>query len=258
MVERYAEFFASFAHSRAKAVPATTRNGTLVWDYTVASFEASRAAALIDGQIGEKSTTVRVPAWIAREPERFFLPFLAGLLDTDGTVSTEHGSATIATASHKLAAELQSLLGLFGVHGAITLRKPREHVLNGHVVRDSGGAMIKICDSAFLAIVAGYMADSGKRESDSRPRIDSRQYAVYQMPPALRAELEKLTEPLSHREKQRLGIYHGYHRRERVSRVWLDRWTQRFPALAELIGFALSLTAGRDHRAWAYAARDVF
>ena len=241
VVERYAEFFANFAHSRAKAVPATTRNGTLVWDYTVASFEASRAAALIDGQIGEKSTTARVPAWVAREPERFFLPFLAGLLDTDGTVSTEHGSATIATASHKLAAELQSLLGLFGVHGAITLRKPREHVLNGYVVRDSGGAMIKISDSAFLAIVAGYMADARKRGRIRDHASTAGQYAVYQMPPALRAELEKLTELLSHGEKQRLGIYHGYHRRERVSRVWLDRWSRRFPVLAELIGFALSL-----------------
>ena len=108
-----------------------TANGTQVWDYAVASFEASRAAALIDGQIGKKSTTLRVPKWIAREPGRFFLPFLAGLIDTDGTVNTEHGSATIATACHEFAAELQSLLGLFGVHGAITRRKPREHTLNG-------------------------------------------------------------------------------------------------------------------------------
>ena len=241
VVERYAEFFTSFAHSRAKAVPATTRNGTLVWDYTVASFEASRAAALIDGQIGEKSATVRVPVWIAREPGEFFLPFLAGLLDTDGTVSTEHGSATIATASHKLAAELQSLLGLFGVHGAITRRKPREHVLNGYVVRDSGGAMLKISDSEFLAAVAGYMADTRKRTRIRDHASTAGQYAVYQMPPVLCAELEKQTEHLSHREKQQLGIYHGYHRRGRVSRVWLDRWAERFPALAELIGFALSL-----------------
>ena len=103
VVERYAAFFATTAGSRAKVVAATTRNGTAVWDYTVAGFEASRAAALIDGQIGNKSRTVHVPAWVARAPERFFLPFLAGLLDTDGTVSRDYGSATIATASHKLA-----------------------------------------------------------------------------------------------------------------------------------------------------------
>ena len=61
------------------------------------------------------------------------------------------------------------------------------------------------------------------------------------MPAALRAGLERETEHLTHVEKQRLGIYHGYHRRERVSRVWIDRWAQRFAPLAELIGFALSL-----------------
>ena len=241
VVERYAQFFAHTAQSRAKVVPATTRNGTPVWDYAVASFEASRAAALIDGQIGNKSTTVRMPTWIAQAPEQFFLPFLAGLLDTDGTVSTEYGSATIATASHRLAAELQSLLGLFGVHGAITQRKPREHVLNGHVVRDGGGFMLKICDSSFLAAVAGYMADTGKRERIREHASTPGQYSVYQMPPELRAALEVQLEQLPHHEKQRLGAYHGYHKRERISRVWLDRWAQRFPALAGLIGFALTL-----------------
>ncbi|HXL87305.1 MAG TPA: adenosylcobalamin-dependent ribonucleoside-diphosphate reductase [Gemmatimonadaceae bacterium] len=241
VVQRYAAFFATFSQSRAKAVPAMTLTGTLVWDYTVASFAASRAAALIDGQIGEKSTTLRVPKWIAREPERFFLPFLAGLIDTDGTINTEHGSATIATACHSFAGELQSLLGLFGVHGSITLRRPRDHMLNGHVVRDRGGAVIKICDSAFLAAVAQYMADTGKRNRIRDHASTPGQYDVFQMPAALRAELERETEHLTHVEKQRLGIYHGYHRRERVSRVWIDRWAQRFAPLAELIGFALSL-----------------
>ncbi|MGH7878294.1 MAG: ribonucleotide reductase N-terminal alpha domain-containing protein, partial [Candidatus Binataceae bacterium] len=242
VVERYAAFFAISAQSRAKAVPVMTQCGTLVWDYAVASFDTSRAAAaLIDGQIGEKSTTLRVPRWIARDPGRFFLPFLAGLIDTDGTVNTEHGSAIIATACHEFAAELQSLLGLFGVHGSITLRQPREHTFNGHVIRDRGGAMVKMSDSAFLATVAEYMADTGKRNRLRDYASTPGQYDVFQMPATLRAELEKQTEYLSHRERQRLGIYHGYHRRERVSRVWLDRWAQRFPALSELIGFAMSL-----------------
>ena len=241
VVERYAEFFATLAHSRAKPVATMTRCGTPVWDYTVASFEASRAATLIDGQIGSKTATLRVPTWIAREPGRFFLPFLAGLIDTDGTVSTDRGSATIATASHEFAAEVQSLLGLFGVHGSVTLRKPREHLLNGHVVRDRGGAMVKICDSAFLAVIAEYLADTPKRTRIRAYASTPGQYDVFQMPPALRVELENATADLSHHEKQQLGVYHGYHQQQRVSRVWLDRWAQRFPALSELIGFARSL-----------------
>jgi ribonucleoside-diphosphate reductase alpha chain len=241
VVERYAAFFAAFAQSRAKAVAARTTTGTLVWDYTVASFAASRAAALIDGQIGEKSDTLRVPKWIAREPQRFFLPFLAGLIDTDGTVSTEYGSATIAMVSPKFAVEIQSLLGLFGVHGAITQRKPRDHMLNGCVVHDRGGVMLKICDSAFLAAVAEYMAETGKRGRIRDHAATAGQYDVFQTPRALRLELEKEMGNLSHLEKQRLGFYHGYHRQEQVSRVWLDRWMLRFPTLSELIHFALSL-----------------
>ena len=101
--------------------------------------------------------------------------------------------------------------------------------------------MLKICDSAFLAVVARYMADTGKRERIRDYASTSGQYSVYQLPPELRTELEKQTERLSHHEKQRLGIYHGYTQRDRISRVWLDRWAKRFPALAELIGFALTL-----------------
>ena len=61
------------------------------------------------------------------------------------------------------------------------------------------------------------------------------------MPPALRVALEQEAVGLTHLEKQRLGYYHGYHQRARVSRVWLDRWAARFPALDELIRFAKTL-----------------
>jgi ribonucleoside-diphosphate reductase alpha chain len=241
VVERYARFFAAYAGASAAVAHATTSHGTSVSDCTVSSFSASRAAELIDDQIGEKSGTLRVPRWVAAQPERFFLPFLAGLIDTDGTVSTERGSATIAMKSSAFAAELKSLLGLFGVHGGITLRKPREHELNGHVVRDSGGAMLKISDSEFLAAVAAYMADTAKRRRILEQGSTAGQYDVFQMPLALRAALEREAAGLSHDEKQRLGIYQGVHQRERVSRVWLDRWAMSFPALANLIRFAMSL-----------------
>jgi ribonucleoside-diphosphate reductase alpha chain len=241
VVERYARFFAAYAGASAAVVPATTCNGTSVWDYTVASFSASRAAQLIDDQIGEKSATLRVPRWVTAQPERFFLPFLAGLIDTDGTVCDEHGSAIIAMKSSEFAVELKSLLGLFGIHGGITLRKPREHVLNGHVVRDSGGAMLKISDSEFLASVAAYMADTPKRRRILAQVTTAGQYDVFHMPLALRVALEQEAAALPHLEKQQLGIYHGYHQRERVSRVWLDRWAMRFPALADLIRFAMTL-----------------
>jgi ribonucleoside-diphosphate reductase alpha chain len=242
VVERYAAFFAAYAQSRARVVPALSGvRGTPVWDYTVASFRASRAVELIDYQIGQKSATLTVPRWISSEPERHFLPFLAGLIDTDGYVNKERGSASIGMQSHEFAKELKALLALFGVHAALTVCKPREHWLNGNLVRGSGGATLKVCDSEFLACVCRYMADSGKRDRILRHASTPGQYDVFQMPLALRAALTREAERLSHVEKGQLGFYHGYHQRERVSRVWLDRWAKRFVELAPLIEFALTL-----------------
>ena len=248
VVERYAQFFQAFCGARAQVVAARTSNGTPVWDYMVASFAASKAVDLIGHQTGSKTAHMHVPAWIKAQPDRHFLPFLAGLIDTDGTVSTEHGSATIATQNHDFARELQALLGLFGVHASLTMRKPRTHTLNGHEVRDSGGAMLKISDSAFLACAAQHMADSGKRRRIAEHASTAGQYDVYQMPCALNRALSAECETLSAVERQANGFYHGYHLRDRVSRVWLDRWEARFPALKPLISLARTLRPVEDIR----------
>src|ERR1700733_14526795 len=234
VVERYAEFFAAFSATRAVASAATTTHGTPVWDFAVASCGASRAVELIDGQIGAKSATLRVPQWVAAEPERHFLPFLAGLIDTDGAVDTR-GNASIGMRNREFATELQSLLGLFGVHASVTSIPPRDHELDGVMVRGSGGAVVKICDSGFLSAVAGYMADSGKRNRIVEHATTSGQYDVFQMHPALRRSLEIAGDGLTHRERQQLGFYHGYPQRDRISRVRLDRWSKSFPHLAPLI-----------------------
>ena len=240
VVERYAGFFREFCGARARVVAAATPAGTPVWDYTVASFAASRAAELIDHQIGAKSAALRVPAWIQSEPERHFLPFLAGLIDTDGTVECERGSAIIAMRNPAFAGELQALLGLFGVHGAITVCKPRSHLLNGHEIHDCG-VMLKISDSAFLMRVVEYMADSGKRGRMVEYATRSGQYDHYRVPLALREALAAECTALSHTERQALGFYHGHHLKDVVSRIWLDRWEARFPTLQPLISLARKL-----------------
>lgn len=241
VVERYAAFFATFAGSSAQVVAAATPNGTPVWDYTVSSFEASRAAALVDEQVGSKTATLRVPRWVVEDPARGFLPFLAGLIDTDGTVSRDHGSATLAMQSAEFAEELRNLLGLFGVHAAITQRQPRAHEHRGNVIRDRGGVVLKISDSDFLAAVAAYLVEGEKRERVIRFASQAGQYDRYVLPERLRAALERESGGLGHKERQRLGFYHGYHRRPVVSRIWLNRWAERFPHLASLIALARTL-----------------
>ena len=235
VVERYAEFFQQFAGSQANVVAATTVNGTAVWDYSVASFEASKAVKLIDHQTGKKTAHLHVPKWISTHPDKYFLPFLAGLIDTDGTVSKENGSASIATQNRSFAEELKSLLGLFGVHAALTQRKPRDHVYQGKLIRDSGGVMLKISDSAFLQDLAVYMADSGKCKRIKQHASQSGQYDRYVMTKGLRVALTNICNEVSHKQRQTYGFYHRYHKAHIISRVWLDRWQQTFPQLRSLI-----------------------
>ena len=241
VVERYAQFFQGAYGSRAQVTTAVTSHGTAVWDFQIASFAASEAAELIDHQIGKKSATLRIPEWIRREPDRFFLPFLAGLLDTDGTVGKERGAATLSTQSERLIDELRGTLALFGVNVGITRRKARSHELNGHTVHDSGGYALKISDSAFLARVAGFMADSGKIGRIRDFASTAGQYDRYVMPESLKSALAALQDTLGHRERQTLGFHHGYHARSHISRVWLDKWLERFPALAPEIEFCRTL-----------------
>ena len=241
VVERYAEFFTHFCAAQAKVMATVTANGTPVWDYTVASFAASQAADLIDHQIGKKSANLRVPEWIVQQPEKYFLPFLAGLIDTDGTVSKERGSAIIAMSSYDFAEQLQALLGLFGVNVGITQRQPRSHVYRGHRINDCGGCMLKISDSAFLQCVAAYMADSGKRRRITDYASQAGQYDRYVMPQCLAAALAERFEQLNHNERLKLGFYHRYHEKTIVSRIFLERWARRFPALKSLIDFAMTL-----------------
>jgi ribonucleoside-diphosphate reductase alpha chain len=240
VVERYARFFQVRFGAGAKVVPQLTTHGTAVWDYTVASFAASAAAVLVDHQIGDKSATLRVPAWIAIDPQSHFLPFLAGLIDTDGTVG-ERGAVSIAMKSVEFALQLQELLGQFGVHGSVVQRKPRDHVHAGKLIRDAGGAVIKICDSAFLGAMSDYMADGAKRRRARERASQAGQYDRYLMPIELRAALVSERAAVDRRERLTLGFYHGYHLRAKVSRVWLDRWERRFPHLRDLICFARTL-----------------
>ncbi len=156
-------------------------------------------------------------------------------------MSRERGAVIIAMQNQAFAEELRDLLGLFGVSASITRRKPRTHEYNGTVIRDSGGVALKISDSDFLRVVSGFMADSGKRRRILEHASQAGQYDCYVMSGELQAALRREMDGLSHRERQTLGFYHGYHKASTISRIWLDRWEQRFPHLREQIAFVRTL-----------------
>ncbi len=241
------------------AVAAPLAEAAPVWGYAGAPAPARRPVAPVPGAEAAGSANVppcaNVPPWVRSHPERHLMPFLAGLIDACGTLSRDHGSALVAVPGAAFAAELKSLLALFGVVAVSTRGAPRVEIGGaraggeadgaGRAARagdaQGEGAWLKISDSAFLAAVADYMTDGGKRDRVRRCAGHSGQRDCYVLPESLAAALAEKSETLGHKERQALGFYHGYHRRRTVSRIWLDRWAERFPELRGLVAFARTL-----------------
>ncbi len=241
VVGRCAAFCRASFGSPARVAVAATPHGHPVWDCNAAGFEASPATPPIGHRVGQETGEERVPRSIAEHPERYFLPFLGGLVDRDGTVSRENGGVSIGVRSRRFAEDLRGLLGLFGVRAVIGASPARSTVRQGQVVRDDGGAEVNICDPAFLARVGQYMADNAKRARIQKCAASAGCFDTCVLPRALGEALQGEAAALGYEEHERLGFVHGHHRRHAVSRVWLDRWEVRFPHLAHLIGFARTL-----------------
>ena len=82
--------------------------------------------------------------------------------------------------------------------------------------------------------------------SRNRDRIRDRAspaqtYDRYVLPRALQEALQQEAVTVGHEERLRLGLCHHYHRARVVSRIWLDRWEDRFPHLQSLIALARTL-----------------
>lgn len=241
VVEKYAQFFENFCGANARIVATETINGTPVWDYTVSSYGATKASRLIDEQTGKKCRTLKVPAWIASRPDLYFLPFLAGLIDTDGTVTQNNGSASISMTSDSFCDELKSTLGLFGVSCGVTKIKPRSHVYFGNEIKCVGGCSLKISDSDFLVNVARYMVDGKKKKRIIEHATTSGQFDRYIVPNELRDSIDRASVGLDASEKRYLGFYNGTNKKHFVSRIVLDKFERRFPEMRKQIEFARTL-----------------
>ncbi|WP_198007212.1 LAGLIDADG family homing endonuclease [Nitrococcus mobilis] len=244
LIKRDWELVGAFWAQSPQMAVVDTPPDTPAWNYPIAAFEAeaTEAADGDDGPVG-KARGAQLPEWVAAQPQKYFLPFLAGLIEACGTVSGECGSVALVLSSPALAERLIGLLGLFGVRGVIM---PRAHH-GGRVFQPAraepapDGVLLKITDTAFLARVASYMAAGGTRERIIEHCSQAGQYDHYVLPGELAEALERKDAVLNRTERQALGFYHGYHRRAVVSRIWLERWSACFPELGALIAFARTL-----------------
>jgi ribonucleoside-diphosphate reductase alpha chain len=240
VVERYSEFFASFSNSTARVSSTVTTHGTPVWDFAVCSFGASKAIELVDYQSGKKSRTLTVPEWVSRSTSHY-LPFLAGVVDTDGTVSASSQAVIISSVSHDFIHKIGEMVGVLGYNTSIILHRNRSHMLNEREVIAGDQWILKINDLNLISQIAEYMADDGKRNKIFAIKKTSGQYDNYRMTRALSESLAMLCGEIGHKDRQRLGFYHRYHLEEIVSRVWLDKWQKEFPQLSSLIAKVMTL-----------------
>jgi ribonucleoside-diphosphate reductase alpha chain len=172
-----------------------------------------------------------VPQGVRLEPERYFLPFLAGLSDAMGGWNPGQGRLVLRLPD-PLARELQALVGWFGVPGAIRPEGEAERV------------RFEIEHAAFLAAVLGYSAQAPIRErfrvlaeSGRGGRADQR----YCLPRPLRERLETHASRLSPAECVAAGLGLEKETDWTATRAELDRWAVRFPDLAEWVDLARTL-----------------
>lgn len=245
VVEKYAHFFEVRAGSKCKVAHKETRNyGSSVWHCHVTSRPATEyALPLIDGMVGPKSHNLFIPQWIKNNPEKHFIPFLAGLIDTDGTVSKERGSASYSSVCFKFVAELQSMLALFGVSSGLMLTSGngRTHQLGDRMVVSPEMAVLKISDSEFLVHVAKYMACQEKVARIQNHATKGGMYEKNVITTKLRDMIVEATSTMSHKEKQALRIYNKCHLGEYASRDLMNKWAQFIPSAREEIEFCRKL-----------------
>lgn len=241
VVEGYSRFFSMFCQSKAKVVENITENGTLVYDYAVSSYEASKASELIDNQIGKKTKTFKMPEWIKTQPEKYFLPFFAGLIDADGYVNKEGNFISLTSINEDFLKEIQKILSLFGVNSSIIRSAARSHKHNDKKIVGTGHYSLKISDIDFLHELSLFLKTPKKIENSQKGSLGRGQYKSYYLTQNAKEFLLEKERELSHKEKDTLGFYHKKHQEDAVSKIYVKKWAMRFPEIAKELDFGGSL-----------------
>ena len=241
VVEGYSKFFSMFCQSRAQVVENVTENGTLVYDYAVSSYEASKASELIDNQIGKKTKTFKIPEWIEANPEKYFIPFFAGLVDADGYVNKEGKFISLTSINENFLKEIKKMLSLFGVNSSIIKSAARSHKYNDKKIVGSGHYSLKISDIDFLHELSLFLKTSKKIENAQKGSLERGQYKNYYLTQFAKEFLMAKESELTHKEKGALGFYHKKHQQDVVSKIYVKKWARRFPEIEKELIFGGSL-----------------
>jgi ribonucleoside-diphosphate reductase alpha chain len=121
VLERVQRILAS--HGINVSIQQDPRGGLLLATLTQDFVHAMRQACALPGN-GPKDATIRVPEHMGKAPLSVVRAFVAGLMDSDGTVDTDD-SPSYTTASPEMAQDLAGLLSLLGYQPSVRRREPR-------------------------------------------------------------------------------------------------------------------------------------
>lgn len=126
MVSKYAKVYNTYTKSNVSVLDRTgTKYKVPMWGI---STNGATAYAFIDkyiGQFGSKTYSMHTPEWILNSNEKVLLSFLAGLVDSDGSISLEKG-IRYNTSSERMKDDVLLLANLLQAdHTYWRTRKPR-------------------------------------------------------------------------------------------------------------------------------------
>jgi len=162
------------------------RGGTHGVSTLTQGFVASMLAACGFAQGGAKDQRIRIPEHIAKSPLSVVRAFVAGLLDSDGTVADD-GSPSYTTASSEMAHDVAALMSLLGYRPTLHREEPHGR---GKVPTYT----VLLCPlpqvPELAGDVAGFMSSEFRK---NRLQSDSRKETALALPfAAWRAELAEL------------------------------------------------------------------
>ena len=162
------------SHGIKVSIQRDPRGGMVVATLTQDFVHAMRQACALPGN-GPKDATIRVPEHIGKAPLAVVRAFVAGLMDSDGTVDVD-GSPSYTTASAEMAQDLAGLLSLLGYQPSVRRREPRG---NGKLPTYT----VLVCPlpqvSEFASDIAPFMSSEQRR---GRLRSDATKRRALRLP----------------------------------------------------------------------------
>ena len=124
VIEKYAEILNKITGSKSVVKESTQkRYKTKVWEYASRTNNNFKFIELIDNQVGLKTYTCFVPKII--KDNDLYVPFIAGLIDADGSIDVKKGRIELSICSKTLIKEISEYLSFKGQPYHVTIKKSK-------------------------------------------------------------------------------------------------------------------------------------